>query len=191
MVEFFISSILILIYLIGLPCDVNGEFLLDGAVPPAWESFPNDDFSPFTSQAAFELADLLYRKDQMSAANINNLLQIWAATLPSDQDPPFINKDDLYSTIDAVQIGDAPWSTFSLSYNGNISEGDKTPWKGSAYEVWYRDPRTILHNQLKNRDFASEIDFAPKEVYDEKGIRLFTDFMSGNWAWRTAVNGFI
>jgi hypothetical protein len=89
-------------YLNGLPCDTEGNFLPNRAPPPPWDYPPPDDYSPFANQAAFELADLLFRKDQMSAGNIGQLLQIWAATLPADQDPPFINKRDLLETIDSI-----------------------------------------------------------------------------------------
>ena len=147
-----------------------------------------NDFSPFQDRVSFGLADLLYRRDQMSAGNINELLELWAATLPEDQDPPFVNKQDLYDTIDNIEIGDAPWKSFSVSFNGDLHEGDTTSWKHATYDVWYRDPRTVLHNQLKSRDFASEMDFAPKEVRDENDKRRYTDFMSGDWAWRQAVS---
>jgi hypothetical protein len=175
----------------GLPCDSQGNFLPEGALPPPWDRPPTDDFSPFKNRAEFELADLLFRKDQMSASSINELLQIWAATLPEDQDPPFVNQKHLYDTIDAIDVGDTPWNSFSVSFNGEIPEGDKTPWKHAQYDVWYRDPRVVLHNQLANMDFVTEIDFAAKEVTDENDTRRYTDFMSGNWAWRHSVCLFI
>jgi hypothetical protein len=123
----------------------------------------------------------------MSAGNINELLQIWASTLPDDQDPPFINKRHLYDTVDQIELGDAPWHSFSVSFNGEVPEGDTTPWKHATYDVWYRDPHVVLKNQLKNADFANEIDVAPKEVRDENGKRQYCDFMSGEWVWRQAV----
>ncbi|KAF8801177.1 hypothetical protein BYT27DRAFT_7226944 [Phlegmacium glaucopus] len=171
-------------YINGLPCDAGGNFLPPGAPPPPWDHPPPNDYSPFKNRAAFELADLLFRKEQMSASNINELLQIWAATLPEDEDPPFINKQDVYDTIDSIELGDAPWHSFSISFNGEIMEGETTPWKHATYDVWYRDPQVVLKNQLGNIDFAKEMDFAPKEVRDEKDKRRYCDFMSGDWAWR-------
>ena len=91
----------------GLPCDAQGNFLPEGA--PPWDHPAPDDFSPFQNQAAFKLTDLLFCKEQMSARNINELLEIWASTLPSDQDPLFINKQDLYNTTDSIKVGDVPW----------------------------------------------------------------------------------
>lgn len=183
--SFYLSCISLLTVFAGLPCDSEGNFLPNGALPPPWDCPPADDFSPFANHAEFELADLLFRKNQMS--NINELLQIWAATLPDDQDPPFVNKQQLYDTIDAIEVGDAPWNSFSVSFDGEIPEGDKTPWKHAQYDVWYRDPRLVLHNQLANPDFATEIDIAAKEVTDEHDTRRYTDFMSGDWAWRQSV----
>ncbi|KAF8900112.1 hypothetical protein CPB84DRAFT_1815450 [Gymnopilus junonius] len=136
---------------------------------------------------AFELADLLYIRDQMSATNINDLLQVWAATLSEDQDPPFVNKEDLYETINLVEVGEVPWQSFSVSYQGaGLSDPNSPSWKHAAYDVWFRDPRLVIKQQLGNRDFANEMDFAPKLVRDEHGTRRYTDFMSGNFAWRQA-----
>lgn len=123
----------------------------------------------------------------MSAGNINQLLQIWAATLPVDQDPPFINKRDLLQTIDSIELGDAPWHSFSVSFNGEIEEGDTTPWKHATYDVWYRDPEVVLKNQVKNTDYRNEMDFAAKEVRDKDGKRQYGDFMSGDFSWRHSV----
>ena len=173
--------------MLGLPCDAEGNFLPLGAPPPPWDYPPPNDYSPFTDRGAFELADLIFRKAQMSGGNINDLLQIWASTLPADEDPPFINKQHLYDTIDQIELGDAPWHSFSISFDGEVAEGDITPWKHAAYDVWYRDPQVVLKNQLKNPDFAKEMDFAPKEVRDENDKRRYCDFMSGDWVWRQAV----
>ncbi|KAF9553011.1 hypothetical protein CPC08DRAFT_646180, partial [Agrocybe pediades] len=170
----------------GLPCNENGKFLPTGTPPPPWDQPSPEDFTPFRDRTSFELADLLFRRAQVAAPTINELLHIWAATLPDNEDPPFRNKDDLYSTIDSIEHGDAPWLSFTLSYDGEIADGDTTPWKHKQYEIYFRDPLTVLKNQLGNRDFASEMDFSPKQVFDECGSRRYCDFMSGEWAWRQA-----
>ena len=174
--------------IVGLPCDAQGNFLPEGAPPPPWDHPAPDDFSPFQDQAAFELANLLFWKEQMSAGNINELLEIWASTLPCDQDPPFINKQHLYNTIDTIEVGNVPWQSFSVSFNGKIPEGDTTPWKHANYDIWFRDPHMVLKNQVKNPDFANEIDVAPKIVRDKHGKRQYMDFMSRDWGWRQAVS---
>jgi len=94
--------------------------LPEGAPPLPSDPATMDDFSPFKNRAAFELADLIFRRDQMSANDINNLLHIWAATLPQDQDPPFVNKQELYKMIDSISHGDAPWHLFSIIHLDTI-----------------------------------------------------------------------
>ena len=123
----------------------------------------------------------------MSGTNINDLLQIWARTLPQDQDPPFVSKNEMYNAIDNLGHGGAPWKCFTVKYNGEIKEGDVTPWKHKSFEVWHRDPRILMHIQLGNRDYADEMDFASKDVRDMDGKRRYSDFMSGNWSWRQLV----
>lgn len=156
----------------GLRCDSKGKFLPENAPPPAQDTLPNG-FYPFDNRASFEPADLLFRREQMSAGNINDLLQIWASSLPDDQDPPFPGKQGMYETIDTIKEADVPWESFSVSFNGNVAEGDTTPWKHVTYEVWFRDPPLLPHAQLSNPDYALEMDFAPKEIRNEKDSRRY------------------
>ncbi|KAF9038038.1 hypothetical protein BJ165DRAFT_1416799 [Panaeolus papilionaceus] len=130
--------------------------------------------------------DMLFHETQMSASQINKLLEIWAATLPDDEDPPFLSKDNMYRTIDDIQLGDVPWRSFSISYNGKVAPDNTASWKTKEYNVWFRDPQSVLHNQLSNPDFAKEMDFTPKVVTDRFGRQQYSDLMSGQWAWRQA-----
>ncbi|KAJ6631376.1 hypothetical protein B0H10DRAFT_2159741 [Mycena sp. CBHHK59/15] len=131
-------------------------------------------------------ADLLYRRVQMSAGAIDELMQNWAARPESAGDPPFADHEDLYNTIDATEIGHVPWESFSVAYNQPITPGDVTPWKSQEYIVHFRDPRKVLQHQLANPDFKLEMDFVPKQVFADGNSREYEDFMSGNWAWRQA-----
>ncbi|KAH9955094.1 hypothetical protein BJV74DRAFT_880179 [Russula compacta] len=48
----------------------------------------------------------------MSAGDINELLDIWAASLFQHRDhPPFADHNDLYVTINAIPHGDIPWQS--------------------------------------------------------------------------------
>ncbi|KAF9642903.1 hypothetical protein BDM02DRAFT_3192497, partial [Thelephora ganbajun] len=52
----------------------------------------------------------------------------------------------------------------------------------AQYQLWYHDPRQVIHHIFANPEFASGIDYAPHHDFqDEK--RLYHDFMSGDWAW--------
>lgn len=118
-------------------------------------------------------------------------MEIWAETLDEDTDPPFLNKQHLYDTIDAIKLGDAPWQSFTISYDGESAPSDTTSWKHEEYEVFFRDPRAVLLNQLSNPDFSTEMDFSAKRVMDDLGNRRYSDLMSGNWAWRQSVSELI
>lgn len=59
-----------------------------------------------------------------------------------------------------------------------------------GYEVWFRDPLSILENQIANPDFVGHVDYAPKELKDRNGQRLYVDLMSGEWAWNQAVSSY-
>jgi hypothetical protein len=61
----------------------------------------------------------------------------------------------------------------------------------AEYEVWHRDPRTVLHQQLANPDFKGEIHYAPFQETDANGERRWQDLMSANWAWKQAVSSFL
>lgn len=53
-------------FLIGRPCDSNGDFLPpDTQPPPPPDPHDEDDWSPFHDHLEFELADFLYTHNQM------------------------------------------------------------------------------------------------------------------------------
>ena len=109
----------------------------------------------------------------MSEGNISELMQIigeWARMLfAEDAEPPFADAKDMYETIDASEHGHVQWRSFSLSYKSeDLEEEMDAPWKQKPYDVWFHEPREVLKMQLGNRDFAKDMDFAPKEVKDSK-----------------------
>jgi hypothetical protein len=157
--------------------------------PPLAEDGSPDTYFPYTDRAEFELADFLFKRNQMSNTGIDDLMNIWAATLPANAEPPFANHGDLHAKIDSTTLGDAPWQSFSVSYDGpKPVDGEMPSWMTAEYEVWFRDPRTVLQNQLANPDFHDEIDYAPFQEFGENGERRWQNFMSGNWAYTQAVN---
>lgn len=125
----------------------------------------------------------------MSGGNIDDLMQYWAHSLPPDLDPPFVNSEHLYNTIDSADLGHIPWRSLKVFYQPAEGETvDDTSWKSKPFEVWYRDPQEVLKIQLSNRDFAREMDFAAKKIFDPKTKkRRYQDFMSGEWAWEQSV----
>ncbi len=124
----------------------------------------------------------------MSAAKLDKLMQLWAATLPSGQPPPFAGYNDLYNSIDSIQAREIRWQCLMGTYQGACPEGEVPAWMEAEYPVWFRCPCETIHHQIANPDFAGEMDYAPKHVFDKDGKREYGDFMSGNWAWQQAVS---
>ena len=77
-----------------------------------------------------------------------------------------------------------------MQYNGTQPPGDIPLWMQAEYDVWFRDPRTLVHDLLSNPDFKSDFDYAPFQERTADGVHRFQDFMSGNWAWNQAVSHF-
>ncbi|KAI6095772.1 hypothetical protein F5141DRAFT_1191198 [Pisolithus sp. B1] len=98
--------------------------------------------------------------------------------------PPYANHEHLYSTIDAISEGDAPWTSFSMesAEAGSLAGGPS--WKHSGtYEVVFCDPQVLLNHQLSDPGFKNHIDYSPLSIFGEKGQCVWSDFMTGNWAW--------
>ena len=92
-----------------MPCDIDRNDLPLGTLPsvPILDGSPSlsDTWDPFDGQEHFELADFLYRCNQMSAGDINELLGLWNGLLPDDAELPFASHDHLYSLIDLGGMG--------------------------------------------------------------------------------------
>jgi len=151
----------------------------------------SNDWTPYNNRIEFEFADFIFRRNQMSATGIDTLLDLWAASLLKHQDsPPFADHGDLYQTIDATPLGDVPWEHFTTAYNGERPNGEVPPWMDTEYEVWWRNPHTVICNMLENPDFDGEIDYAPMREFESNGERRFENFFSGDWVWEQAVSIF-
>jgi hypothetical protein len=168
---------------------VHGDYLLPDTNPPGLQNAGLEDWTPFQNRIEFETADFLYRRNQMSAGDIDVLLDLWAASLLKHNDhPPFADHNDLYNVIDSIQVGNVPWQSFSMQYNGLKPEDHVPSWMDADYDVWFRDPHAVVTSMLANPDFNGELDFVPYEEFDSNNNRQFHDFMSGEWAWQQAVS---
>ena len=59
-------------------------------------------------------------------------------------------------------------------------------WMTAEYELWYRDPRKVIHGIFSNPSLADGIDYVPYREFED-GTQRYGDFMSGNWAWEQCV----
>lgn len=177
----------------GRICDEHGDDIPPNTPPPPRPSNRGpDNWTPYANRVEFEVADFLYRRNQMSGGDIDFIFNLWAASLAAHgETPPFANHVEMYNVIDSTPLGDVAWQSFSSEYNGALPEGDIPTWMTSEYDVWFRDPRILVHNILSNPDFEGEFDYAPLQEYDtSNGAHRFQDFMSGDWCWKQAVSHF-
>ncbi|KAF8802194.1 hypothetical protein BYT27DRAFT_7226532 [Phlegmacium glaucopus] len=174
-------------WLTGTPCDQKGDFLPERTPPPPRSNPGPDDWEPFKDEVQFLIGNFLYWQEEMSAGNIDVLLDLWALNMAKHDDlGPFSSYEHMYATIDNIKHGDAPWKTFTTSYAGEL--GPNAPgWQLEDYEVWFRDPDLIVRNMLNNPDFDGQFDYAPYVDLDKAGQRRWNEFMSGNFSWRHAI----
>ena len=72
-------------------------------------------------------------------------------------------------------------------YNGSLPDGEVPPWMEANYNVWYRDPHTLIYNIISNPDFRDKFNYAPFHEYSQDGQHRYQDMMLGDWAWKQAV----
>lgn len=172
------------------PCDEQGAFLGPGIPAPSLaDQTDSDDWAPYDDRVAFEMAEFLFTRNQMSAPQIDVLLDLWAASLLKHGDrPAFANHRHLYNTIDSTTVGDIKWDSLSIRYTGVAPLTNPPPWMQEQYKVWFRNPRHVVHRILGNPSIADDLDLRPfREYQTENDTRQYQDFMSGDWAWEQAV----
>ncbi|KAJ7612392.1 hypothetical protein DFH06DRAFT_1345137 [Mycena polygramma] len=174
----------------GLPCNRRGDYLPPFTPPPPFaklDAQPPGSWFPFQSRTEFDFAHFHFVESQSSASEINTALDLWTAqVLEHGRSAPWHGAKDLYSTIDAIQHGDAPWKVVKLRYTGPLPPRLPPKWMTDEYELCVRDCRTVLHQQLGTPDFHDKIDYTPYRQFDAKGRRVWSNFMSGDWAWKQA-----
>ncbi|KIK26114.1 hypothetical protein PISMIDRAFT_95284, partial [Pisolithus microcarpus 441] len=144
------------------PCNENGEFLLPGAPPLPPSIKTNDNWSPYYNRLEFETTELLFQHCEISACQTDTLLDLWAASLLRYCDqPPFSDHKHLYKTIDSTPLGGVKWECFKINHLGEKPEVNAPPWMDQDFDVWFRDPRLVIHNILGNPAFKDELDLQP------------------------------
>ncbi|RXW15125.1 hypothetical protein EST38_g10733 [Candolleomyces aberdarensis] len=125
--------------------------------PNAWH--------PFSNRLEFDFAHYHYVELETSESKINKALDHWrAATIAAlganscsadTASAPWRTADELYATIDAIQVGGAPFKTVHLRYNGPMDENPPS-WQTDNFEFCLRDARLALQQQLQNPEFATQ-----------------------------------
>src|ERR1700679_1644611 len=166
--------------MLGQPCSEDGADLPPDTPPPPQPDHDSDNWTPYRDRIEFETAQFLYCQAQMSAPNIDKLLDLWASSLLKyNEPPPFAGHMDLYNTIDSTPLGDVAWQSFSLQYDSDeVPDGTIPEWMTSKYDVWFRDPHDIVKNMIENPGYNHHTDVAPVRIFNSNGIRVYQNFMS-------------
>ena len=82
----------------------------------------------------------------MSTGNINKLCDLWGRLLGTTGTwPPFSDHKELFATINATPLGDVPWDSFKLKYNGKCLSQPRDPAEPRApVEALPQTPRPFV-----------------------------------------------
>ncbi|KAF8257006.1 hypothetical protein EI94DRAFT_1774697 [Lactarius quietus] len=141
----------------GRPCQEDGTFLQE--LPPTLDK--NDqqphDWKPFEDRLAFDWAYYHYVALQLSASRITEGLNLWSAT-----------------SFKHGSLTGAPWKMMPPH------------WMEQVYELNARDVLDVIQDQLATIAFKDQFDSTPYQEFNSNGDRIWSNLMSGHWAFKQA-----
>ncbi|KAL1663475.1 hypothetical protein GGF50DRAFT_115990 [Schizophyllum commune] len=176
------------------PCDPDGHYLGPDAeplLPPQPPAIPDDvtddpSWFPFASRVEYDFARQHYVRQQSSEDEIKDALDIWKAILlPHGKAAPWKNAEEMYATIDAIQASVAPWQHVKMRYSGELP-ASPPKWMTQTYDLYVRDARALLHQQLESEQFSDSLTPIPYMQFNKDDERVVSNFMSGDWAYSQA-----
>jgi hypothetical protein len=99
---------------------------------------------------------------------------------------PWLSMEKMYETIDQIQAGPALFCSHHFQYNGPMPP-TLPKWMLETYELYARDPRLVLQQQLAMPEFTDKFNPIPYHRFKSTRDRVFSNLMSGDWAWDQAV----
>ncbi|KAH9049031.1 hypothetical protein EDB84DRAFT_1593342 [Lactarius hengduanensis] len=149
-------------------------------------------WSPFGDRLEYEWAHYHYIRLQSSAGDIQRGLDLWRATVmkyQTDHDScngvPWKSTAEMYGTIDSISAGGVAWTTYQFSYDGpRPTSGTLPRWMQETYDLNVRNVLSVFEEQLASKEFDGKFEYTPYEEYDKKGSRVYSNLMSGSWAFR-------
>lgn len=120
---------------------------------------------------------------QSSAQEIRRAIDIWAASvIQHGGDVPWQSAEGLYATIDAIQLGNAPWALWKVQYQGLCPKDMAPKWMDETYEPVMQNTSVVLQNMLATTEFKGKINYTPYCQFDSPQRRVWSKLMSGDWA---------
>ena len=183
---------------LAVPCDKDGNPIRPGSAPPPRypvDATPSNPWHPFPDRIAFEFADIHFTEQKSSKSQVDRALDFWlASTIAAGGDGhnvPWKTAKEMHETIDSIKAGPVPWKTVRFRYTGTLPPGTPPKWMCESYDLCFRDPHLILLEQITLPDLHDHFDYVPYMQFNEKGDRIWSNLMSGAWAWQEAVRLFI
>jgi len=174
------------------PCDEDRSILPSGSAPLPWEPHTKSDnpWDPFNNQWSFNFAYQEFVVCQNSEAKINEGLDILLAAISSAAgekiEPIWNSAKQMYETIDSITEDALEWKQATFWYNGKLPQNPPC-WMLEAYTLSYRNSEEVLHEQMGTPDFDGEIDYVLYMEFNEDKKRVWSNLMSGNWAYKKAI----
>lgn len=119
---------------------------------------------------------------------------MWAAQIiqcggDPDDEFPWKNAGDLYANIDEIRHGGlAKWASYEVQYHGPLpADGPPPKWMTQKFELCLRNTRDVICQQLACRDFQGRVNFRPYQQFNKSRKRVYSNLVSGDWAWKKAV----
>ncbi|KAF9488379.1 hypothetical protein BDN71DRAFT_1485108 [Pleurotus eryngii] len=156
---------------------------------------PNNPWNPFPDRLSFEFADYHFTTLQSSEFQVNQALDLWlAAVVNAGGDPclvPWQTAKQMYGTIDAIKEGPTSWKTVQFHYTGPLLKGTPLKWMQETYKLCFQDPHSILLNQIALPELQDHFDYAPYMQFNAHDDHVWSNLMSGDWAWAEAVSAML
>ncbi|KAH6868892.1 hypothetical protein BKA70DRAFT_1211207 [Coprinopsis sp. MPI-PUGE-AT-0042] len=178
--------------LTATPVDREGNTLPAYTNPPPWDPVPTENpWTPFEDRLSFDWAHYHVIECGSSEAKIAKGLDLWMAAKIQGagthdcEGLPWSSADDLYSTVDEIQAGSAPFKTVYFQYSGPLPS-NPPKWMTQKYELCVRDTRQVIKNTLATANFANEFDTQPYRQFHSNADRIYSNLLSGDWAWNEA-----
>ncbi|KAF8259080.1 hypothetical protein EI94DRAFT_1774021 [Lactarius quietus] len=92
----------------------------------------------------------------------------------------------MYKTIDAIQMGSLPFHKYHFHYT-RPKPSMPPHWMEQAYELNACNVLDVIQDQLATIAFKDQFDSTPYQEFNSNGDRIWSNLMSGHWAFKQAV----
>ncbi|KAI9444428.1 hypothetical protein F5148DRAFT_1278259 [Russula earlei] len=150
---------------LAIPCNKNGNTAFPGFQPPPLnpvDAMLSNPWHPFSNCLDFEFVDIHFSDLQSSIPKINQALDFWLATTMCTggniDNLPWCTADHMYQTINSIK----------------------------AVSLCFCDLCLVLQDQLASSDLHGHFYYVPYMQFNEKKDHVWSNLMSGTWAWQEA-----